>query len=55
MYVITIKDQLAHPAVAKASPTKSKEERLIELKSLLDKGLITKEDYESQKTKILND
>lgn len=50
-----IKDQLAHPAVAKSSQAKSKEERLIELKSLLDKGLITKEDYENQKTKILND
>ena len=35
------------------SSTKSKEEKLIELKSLYEKQLISKEDYEKQKTKIL--
>lgn len=37
------------------SSARSKEDRLTELKHLLEKGLITKEDYEAQKTKILNE
>lgn len=41
--------------IQNAKPTKSKEERLIELKSLFEKGLITKEEYERAKQKILDE
>lgn len=34
---------------------KSKEEKLVELKKMLDEGLITQEDYNTQKEKILNE
>lgn len=44
-------------AVKKTEPTKSapktKEEKLVELKQLYEKQLITKEDYDEQKKKIL--
>ncbi|MES1181606.1 MAG: SHOCT domain-containing protein [Flavobacterium sp.] len=51
-----VRDQQTRPKIAQnAHLGRSKEEQLTELKNLLDKGLITKEDYETQKTKILND
>jgi cytochrome c-type biogenesis protein CcmH/NrfG len=35
--------------------TKSHKERLLELKELLDEGLLTKKEYESKRKLILND
>lgn len=40
--------------VGPKSPSKDESERLIELKTLLDKGLITPEDYERKKKEILD-
>jgi hypothetical protein len=37
------------------STTKTKEEKLIELKQLFEKQLITKEEYEAEKKKILSE
>ena len=41
--------------VKKQSPTTSKADRLRELKLLLDEKIITEEDYEIEKKKILNE
>ena len=40
--------------IKKGSSLKSVEQKLIELKSFYEKGLITKEEYEAQKKKILD-
>jgi len=38
-----------------SKPTKSKEDRLIELKNLFDKNLISKEEYERARKKIIEE
>ena len=43
------------PPAEKPQPEKGARERLRELKKMLDEGLITREDYDSKKQKILND
>jgi hypothetical protein len=49
-----ISDSAAPPAkVASASPQSESAKKLIELKSFLDQGLITKQDYEVKKNQIL--
>ena len=50
-----IKEVVKENQTQNAKPTKSKEERLIELKNLFEKGLITKEEYDRAKQKILDE
>jgi len=50
-----IKDPIHNKQPQTNQTVKSKEDRLKELKDLLDKGLITQDDYNTQKTKILNE
>ena len=50
-----IKEVIKENQTQNTKPTKSKEERLVELKSLFEKGLITKEEYERAKQKILDE
>jgi hypothetical protein len=47
---VTVEDD---PRMTVAEPEKTAEERLEELKSLLDKGLITQEEYDQRRQEIL--
>ncbi|WP_048439243.1 SHOCT domain-containing protein [Caenimonas sp. SL110] len=54
--VLVAPDERVRPKIPSSSQTaKSAESRIRELKSLFEKGLITKEDYEGKRTKILED
>ena len=46
--------QATPPPPPPAPATKSPQERLEELKSMYDKGLITKSEYDEKKSQILN-
>jgi hypothetical protein len=48
-------DQPVQMAPGQTTPVKSKTERLRDLKQLLDEKVITKEEFEKEKTKILNE
>ena len=50
-----VKEVIKESQTQNTKPTKSKEERLIELKNLFEKGLITKEEYDRAKQKILDE
>ena len=53
--VTVLKEEVKATKETKTGDVKTKEERLIELKALFDKGLITKEEYELARKKIIED
>lgn len=53
--LIKAADEMASSVTGRATPVKSKEELLVELKGLFDKSLITREAYESQQKKLLGE